>query len=88
MERIPEKTASTGSGIALYPSGIQPCSGKAGILTRKAAAKKRKIQSCDPVGRRRAFEPSWMRSKVMLSPGASTPVAIAAESISSEPTSV
>ena len=33
-----------------YASGIQPCSGKAGILTRNAAAKNRKIQSWVPPG--------------------------------------
>ena len=87
MLTTPEKTARTGSGIALYPSGIQPCSGKAGIFTRKAAAKHRKIQSCEPCGRRLAGELLQVEGQRRRA-GASTPVAIAPASMSSEPTSV
>ena len=89
FESTPENTASTGSGIARYPSGIQPCSGKAGILTRNAAANPRKIQSCAPPDRTLVF--SSLSTNVMWPPPwswASTAVAIAAASISSEPTSV
>ena len=88
MESTPENTASTGIGIAVYPSGIQPCSGNAGIFTRNAAAKNRKIQSCVPAGSVRCA--SALISKVTdWSPVAdSTPVATAALSMSSEPTSV
>ncbi len=49
FESTPLKTISTSIGIARYPSGIQPCSGNAGIFTRKAAAKNRKIHSCEPL---------------------------------------
>ena len=47
MERIAEKTATAGIGIALYPSGSQPWNGTSGILTRNATAKQRKIQICE-----------------------------------------
>ena len=50
FDRTPENTIRTSMGIARYPSGIQPCSGKAGIFTRNAAAKNRKIHSCEPFG--------------------------------------
>ena len=57
-------------------------------MTRKAAAKNRKIQSCEPLGR------MWARRSLSAneieppSGVAITPVATAAVSMSSEPTSV
>jgi len=85
LESTPEKTASAGSGIARYPSGIQPWSGKAGILTRKAAAKQRKIPfSCEALAEMRLGEVAEGEGDVVCPALAlSTPVAIAAVSISS-----
>ena len=75
-------------GMFLYPSGIQPCSGKAGIFTRNAAAKNRTIHSCEPVaaGGRQVGEGEGQRPSGREV--TRTPVATAAASMSSEPTSV
>ena len=89
MDSTPEKTASTGSGMARYPSGIQPCSGNIGIFTRNAAAKNKKIQSWVPSSRRSCCRSlSTNVSSVAFCCAARTPVAIAAASISSDPTRV
>ena len=48
MESTPEKSASAGSGIVRYASGIHPWNGNDGILIRKASAKAANIQRCVP----------------------------------------
>src|ERR1700685_914196 len=79
LESTPLHTISTSIGIARYPSGIQPCSGNAGIFTRNAAAKNRKIHSCEPLLSGSAC--SEVSTNVMCPPPCSdarTPVAIGA----------
>src|SRR5881394_2203189 len=48
FESTPDSKTRTGIGVDVYASGIHPCSGKAGIFTRNAAANRKKIQYCDP----------------------------------------
>ena len=69
-------------------AGIQACSGKAGIFTRNASAKHRKIHSCVPSDSGAAS--AAVSSNVTWPPSgvARMPVATAAASISRLPTSV
>ena len=76
-------------GIDLYPSASQPWNGISGILTRKAAAKARKIHSCEPCDSGRCWSeesanvsgvPCWLEARA--------PVAIAPASMKNDPTSV
>ena len=46
FDTTPENTASAGSGILRYASGIQPWNGNAGILIRKASAKAANSSFC------------------------------------------
>ncbi len=61
---------------------------KAGILTRKAAAKKQKIHSWLPVPSGTCRRASSEKVRPPMASELSTAVAIAAESISREPTRV
>src|SRR5450759_1174002 len=89
LERMAENTATAGIGIDLYPSGSQPWKGTSGILTTKAAAKHRKIQSWDACERGRPRSELITKvSGVPCSLEAIAPVAIAATSIKKEPTRV
>ena len=83
-----ENSASTGSGIARYPSGIQPWNGNAGIFTRNAAANARNSQFCVDEPSARSARSENANDRLSSPEAASTPVATAAVSISSEPTSV
>ena len=88
VSTTPLKKAKAGSGIARYASGIQPWNGNAGILIKNASANVTKIHFCVPSGS--GFAARSLNTKLIgSSPGdASTAVATAPASISSEPMSV
>ena len=89
MESTPEKSASAGSGIVRYASGIHPWKGNDGILIRKASANAANIQRCVPslIG---CSASAWIENDVVPSGPAPVIIAVAtaAASMSSEPTSV
>ena len=77
------------SARLVYAPGIQACSGKAGIFTRNASAKHRKIHSCVPSESRRWRQHRELERHARRRAGvARIPVATAAASISRLPTSV
>ena len=88
FERTAENTRSTGIGAARYASGIQPWKGKAGALTRNAAANRRKIHSWVPFPTVRCARSAKENEICPPSGVDSTPRATAPASIRSDPTSV
>ena len=69
-------------------SGTQPCSGNSGAFTKNASANSSTIQCCEPSGIERRSSSASEKDSSPPSGVASTPSAMAAASISSDPASV